>query len=74
MNAQSHLVRRRCERCNLHLFGSPESVTPTIVFCDHCLVGGPYDEVIQNGKGLIQNFVTRHQVEPIIREIRPLRL
>jgi hypothetical protein len=74
MTAQTYLVRRRCERCNLHLFRSPESVGSAIVFCDHCLAGGPYDDVMQNGKALIQNFVTRRQVEQMLQEIRPLRL
>ena len=69
MGVEEYRVCVFCGRCRLHLLQSPESITSPIVFCDYCLSGGPYKEVMEEGKSLTARFVTREQVNQMLREI-----
>jgi hypothetical protein len=48
---------------------SPKSVTKRIVFCDYCLVGGPYKDIVEDGKPPTSAFVTREQAAEMLREM-----
>jgi hypothetical protein len=69
MGAEDYRIGIRCRRCHLQLFRSPKSVTKPIVFCDYCLVGGPYKEIVEDGQPPAIGSVTRQQAEEMIREM-----
>jgi hypothetical protein len=73
MTPHQHLVGIPCPQCKLSLLRSPETVSPTIVFCDLCLSGGPYDAVIEGKSPVDSNYVTRDKAKGMLLEILELR-
>jgi hypothetical protein len=69
VGVEDHRIGIRCRRCHLHLFRSPKSVSEPIVFCDYCLVGGPYKDVVEDGKPPTIAFLTREQAAEMLREM-----
>jgi hypothetical protein len=69
MGAEDFRIDLRCRRCHLRLFRSPKSVADPIVFCDYCLVGASYKDVVEDGKPLTIGFVTREQAAEMLREM-----
>ena len=68
MMPRQHLVGVPCPQCKLSLLRSPETVSPTIVFCDLCLAGGPYDAVIEGNSPVDSNYVTRDKAKGMLLE------
>jgi hypothetical protein len=69
MGAEDYRIGIRCRRCHLQLFRSPKSVTEPIVFCDYCLVRGPYKDIVEDEKPPTNGFVTREQAAEMLREM-----
>ncbi len=72
MTSQQHLVGVSCPLCKLNLLRSPETVKPSIVFCDLCLAGGPHDAVMEGRSSVNSNYVTRDKAKRMLLEILEL--
>jgi hypothetical protein len=64
----------RCPDCNvlLHRVTEP-AAKDDIVFCSECGAGGLFRESIDEGKGLTPGYLTKTQIDHLMRQMGQLR-
>jgi hypothetical protein len=62
----------RCPDCNVLLHRVTEPAND-IVFCSECGAGGLFRESIEEGKGLTPGYLTKTQVDKLMRQMGQLR-
>jgi hypothetical protein len=64
----------RCPDCNvlLHRVTEP-TAKDDIVFCSECGAGGPFRESIEEGKGLTPGYLTKSQIDHLMRLMGQLK-
>jgi hypothetical protein len=64
----------RCPDCSVLLYRVTEPTAKNdIVFCSECGAGGPFRESIEQGKGLSPGYLTKTQVDHLMRQMGQLR-
>jgi hypothetical protein len=65
----------RCPDCDvlLHRVTEPAAKDDDIVFCSECGAGGPFRESIAEGKGLTPGYLTKTQIDHLMRQMGQLR-
>jgi len=64
----------RCPDCNVLLNRVTEpTAKDDIVFCSECGAGGLFKESIEEGKGLSPGYLTKTQVDHLMRQMGQLR-
>ena len=57
--------------CPIHgakLIYIPKPIAEDIVVCPECGAGGSYEEVVENGKGLIIRFIPQRTLKELLKE------
>ena len=68
MTAQ-YFTNITCTTCGLSLLRSPRSAVNPIVFCTECRSGGHYQDIVEDGKPLVAEFVTLNELEEMLSAI-----
>jgi hypothetical protein len=64
----------RCPDCNVLLHSVTEpGAKDDIVFCSECGAGGLLREAIEEGKGLTPRYLTKTQIDHLMRQMGQLR-
>jgi hypothetical protein len=67
-------ISHECPDCNVLLHRVTEPIAKDdIVFCSECGAGGPFRESIEEGKGLTRGYVTKTQIDHLMRQMGQLR-
>ena len=65
----NYLVNIECTACGLSLMQSPRAAVNRIVFCTVCRCGGPYADIVREGKTLMPDFITMNELEDMLSAI-----
>jgi hypothetical protein len=58
----------RCPIDGAKLIYIPKPIAEDIVVCPECGAGGSYEQVVQNGRGLIIRFIPRRTLKELLKE------
>jgi nitrogen fixation protein len=59
-------------RCPIHgveLIYIPKPIAEDIVVCPECGAGGSYEEVVENGRGLIIRFIPQRALKELLKQV-----
>jgi hypothetical protein len=67
-------ISDKCPYCNVSLHRVTEpAAKDDIVFCSECGAGGLFGESIEEGKGLTPGYLTKTQIDHLMRLMGQLR-
>jgi hypothetical protein len=65
-------ISDKCPACNVSLYRVTEVIGRDIVFCSECGAGGLFRESIEEGKGLTPGYLTKTQINHLMRQMGQL--